>query len=137
MAAQHLSPKNPFFLYTVLGQTTTDRNFSPKTKNEIDSETIYKNKGKIVGFFRNFDFSKNVNFNGRKLVSTEKSVNFNLSIKFYDIHFIFIYNIFLESFSFFCFRLLTCDWQWFDPQIRDACSVEHADHLYLHVTLLS
>ena len=77
---------------------------SPRTKNEIDSKNIYKNKGKIVGFFWNLDFSKNVvNFNGKKLVSTGKSVNFNLSIKFYDVHFIFIYNIFLESFSFVVF----------------------------------
>ena len=57
------------------GQSTTGRNFAPK--NEKDSENIYKNEVKIVGFFRKIEISK----------------------KSYDPHFIFIYivRIFLVS----------------------------------------
>ena len=62
MAAQNLSQTNPFFFG---GRTTTGRNCTPRTKNEKDSENIYIyiNEVSIVGFFRNFDFSKNgINF---------------------------------------------------------------------------
>ena len=31
----------PFFLDSLLGQTTTGRNFAPTTKKEKDSESIY------------------------------------------------------------------------------------------------
>ena len=76
MAAQNLSQTTQFFFY---GQTTTGRNFASRTKNEKDSENIYKNGVSIAEFFRNLDFSK----------------------KSYDAHFIYIYisRIFLV----FCF----------------------------------
>ena len=57
MDAQDLSQTNPFFFG---GRTTTGRNFAPRTKNEKDSENVYKSGVNIVGFFRNFDFSKTV-----------------------------------------------------------------------------
>ena len=41
MAAQNLSQTNPFFFG---GRITTGRNFAPRTKNEKDSENIYKKK---------------------------------------------------------------------------------------------
>ena len=66
MAAQNLANKL-VFLNSLLGWTTTGHNFTPRTKNKKDSENIYKNEVNVVGFFRNFDFSKNaVNFNRNK-----------------------------------------------------------------------
>ena len=62
MAAQNLSQTNPFFFFFG-GRTTTGHIFAPGTKNEKNSEKICKNEASIVGFFRNFDFSKNFNFN--------------------------------------------------------------------------
>ena len=41
MAAQNLSQRNPFFFG---GRTTTGHNFAHRTKNEKDSENIYKMK---------------------------------------------------------------------------------------------
>ena len=58
MAAQNLSQTNPFFSDSLLGRTTTSRNFAPRTKNVKDYENIYKNEVNIVAFFRIFDFSK-------------------------------------------------------------------------------
>ena len=55
---------NPFFLDSLLGGTTNGRNFVRWTKNEKDSENVYKNEVNVVGFFQNLDFSKNgVKFN--------------------------------------------------------------------------
>ena len=77
MAAQNLLQTNPFFFYD---QTTSGRTFAPRTKNEKDSENIYKNEVSIVGFFRKIKISK----------------------KCYDAHFIFIYMF--RIFLVFCSR---------------------------------
>ena len=79
MTAQNLSQTNPFFF---AGRTTTGRNFAPRTKNEKVSENIYKSEVSIVGFSRNFDFSKNgFNFNRKNWFQRRF---FLLKLKFFE-----------------------------------------------------
>ena len=72
---RRISRKQIRFLDSLLGQTTTGRKFAPRTKNEKDSENIYKNEVNIVGFFQNFDFSKkDVNFSRKNCFKMAKTL---------------------------------------------------------------
>ena len=59
MAALNLLQTNRFFLDSLLGRTTTGCNVASRTKNEKDSENIYRNEVNNVGFFRKIEISKN------------------------------------------------------------------------------
>ena len=79
-------------------RTTTGRNFAPRTKNEKDSENIYKNGSEHRRIFSKFRFFEKkffllVDALFRKMVISKKS---------FDAHFIFIY--IFRIFLVFCSR---------------------------------